>query len=66
MYVCAPYTCLVPIEVRKESQVPGIEIRDGCELQCEFWGSNLGRLDEQPVLGVTEPSLQFLLSFLKI
>jgi hypothetical protein len=40
----------------------GTGVTDGCELSCEFWESNLGPLEEQPVLLTLEPSLQHLVA----
>ena len=51
MYVCAPHACLVPAEAERSHQVPL-----GLELQLVVsWKSNLGRLEECPVLLNTEP-----------
>lgn len=39
-------------------RLPGIEVTDGCEPLCGFWGQNLGLLQDQEALLTTEPSAQ--------
>ena len=54
------YKCRSCINRRLESGVgsPDIEVTDGCEPLCVSWDSNLGPLQEQPVLLIAELSLQ--------
>jgi hypothetical protein len=47
--------CLVPAEVRRQYQIPGTGVTDGCELSC---GLGVVPGPEQQVLLTTEPHLQ--------
>lgn len=40
--------------VVKGVRSPGIEITDGCEMQCKCWGLNWHRVEGQPVLLTTQ------------
>jgi hypothetical protein len=61
--VCVPvcmyvhHVCTVPEETRRGVSSPGTGVTGSCELLCGCWGLNLGRLEEQTVLSITEPSL---------
>lgn len=37
---------------------PGTEVTDGSELPCDSCQTNLGYLEEQPVLLISDPALQ--------
>lgn len=50
LHVCAPQACLEPTKVKRGYQSPGTGIVDSCELPCQYWESNPGPLQEQPVL----------------
>ena len=59
MYVCEPCVWLVPTQDRKGCPgPPGTGITDGCEPLCGCRESNLGSLEEQPVLLTAESFLQ--------
>lgn len=51
---CVLCTCLVSQRSHMGVQFPGMGVRNGCE----WWGQNLGPLQEQAVLLNSEPSLQ--------
>jgi hypothetical protein len=42
------------------SYIVKLELKTVCDPQYGCWDLNLGPLDEQPVLSITEPSLQSL------
>lgn len=50
MYVCAPHGCLVPAEVRGGHWTPRTRVMNGHEPPRACWESNMGPLQEQPVL----------------
>jgi hypothetical protein len=59
MYICTTYSCLVLLEVSRG--LPGTRVTDNCEPPRGCWDSSIpGLLDEQPVLLITELSLQLL------
>lgn len=62
MYVCASFVYLMNGEARKGGGSSGTAVTDSCELPCGSLESNLGLLEEQPVLLTADPSL--LLYFL--
>lgn len=37
MYVCAPHTCLMPMEARKGIKYPGNRVVYGCKVPCGCW-----------------------------
>ena len=45
------------MKAREGIKFPGPRIIHGCDSLCEYWDSNQGPLEEQPVLLTTEPSL---------
>jgi hypothetical protein len=47
---------LFPQRLEEDIRGPGTGVVDGCELPCGCWESNLGLLEEQPVLLTTEPA----------
>lgn len=49
MYIFVSCVCSLPVEVRKEHQIP-CGIAGGCETPLRFWGLSLAPLDEQAVL----------------
>lgn len=50
MFVCVPYTYVIPVEARIEDiESPGTEAIDSCETQCRCWKLNPGPLGEQLV-----------------
>lgn len=49
--------CLSPTEVRRGQWIPEAGVTDVCELLCGFWEMNLNRVEEHPVLLITEPSV---------
>jgi hypothetical protein len=51
------YMYSLSLESRKECQIPWGWNIGSCELAHGCWESNLGPLEEQPVLSTTEPSL---------
>jgi hypothetical protein len=57
--ICTTFICLVPSEGVKP---PDTGVTYSCELPCWCWELNIGPLEEQPVLLITEPSLQSPLS----
>ena len=48
----------MPVEAQGVFKSPRTEVTDGFEPPHGYWESNLGPLEEQPVLLSTEPSLQ--------
>lgn len=56
--ICAPCVCLILGWSEYSVLSPGT--RAGYEPPCMCWESNLGSLEEWPVLFITEPSPQFL------
>lgn len=62
IYICAPYACLVPTEVRRP-WAHGTRVIEDCKQVCRFWEQCLGPLWEQQVPSTTEPLifLHFLL-----
>lgn len=58
LYVCALYKCQVPMEARREHQLPLEQELNGCEVPCGCWGLNPGHLQEQLVFLTSESSLQ--------
>lgn len=55
MYIFVSCVCSLPVEVRKEHQIP-CGIAGGCETPLRFWGLSLAPPDEQAVLLTTESS----------
>jgi hypothetical protein len=56
--VCVLYACSAS-RIEKTALCPNrTGIRDGCEPPCRCWESNLGPLEEQPVLLTPEPLLK--------
>ena len=49
---------VLPIYVCEGARSPGTGAMDSCERPCGCWESNLGPLEEQPVLLTVEPSPQ--------
>jgi hypothetical protein len=62
-YVGTRRAPLLYSETRGTIRTPGTGVTDSCELLCRCWESNLGPLEEQPVLLVSEPSLRVLRNF---
>jgi hypothetical protein len=61
MYVCVPCVCLVPVKVaRRDVRSPGAGVSGSCEPSRGCWEPRCDPLQEQPMLLVTEPSLQLL------
>ena len=54
--VFCPHECLC-----KGVGSPGTVITESCEQPCRCWESNVGPLEEQPVLLITKPSLRPLI-----
>lgn len=48
----------VPVEDRKEWQVPGARVTNSCEPRLWALGTELGFLQEQPALLTAKPSFQ--------
>jgi hypothetical protein len=46
------------MEPRRGHWIPRTVVMDGCEVPCGCWEPNAGSLQEQPVLLITEPSVQ--------
>lgn len=42
MYVCVLHACLIPGREEEGIRVPGTGVKDGYELPCERWDTNLG------------------------
>ena len=57
MHVCVPCAFSAHRSGKRASDTLGMK-SDNCELSCGYWELNLGPLNNQPVLLVTEPSLQ--------
>lgn len=67
MYVYISLVCLLLSETRRGHQVPGMRIRNICELTSGCWELNPGLLKEQPVLNHWPPSpanISFWIKFL--
>ena len=60
------FMCLVHLPPEESVGTPVTGITHICEPPCACWESNLGPVEEQPVLLTAEPSLQPLPSLLSL
>lgn len=63
MHISVPSVCLVPMQARIECESLRAVGTDDCEPPCRYWDVNLRSLEEEPVLFITEPSIQTLNPF---
>lgn len=63
MKVCV-HVCAVTKEARRGRWIPGTGVTDHCELKHGGWEMNLGHLEDQQAILVTEPTLQPCLNFI--
>lgn len=60
MYVCAPCSCMVSTEARKDCLDSDTEVIDGYEPSCRCWKSEPRPLEGQQVPLTAQPSLHLL------
>lgn len=56
VFLCITYVPGAPRRPEEDIRCPGTGVKDGCEQLCGCWGSNLGPLEEKPMVLTTKPS----------